>query len=206
LVLEEARMTKPIPTVLSAVFVLALFMTPELPALAAGGGGGGGDPSVDNMRPTPPPPAAKPQPGVRSSHRGKKAPDKQSLFEDPAFAKGYRDAYATIYERHDYAGAIDQLRALGQDDFANVANLIGYSYRKLGDYRLSQVWYERALKSDPNHVLTWQYYGLWQIEQGNREQAQYHLSRIAAICGTDCEHYRSLAAALAQPPGTGLVY
>jgi len=76
-----------------------------------------------------------------------------------------------------------QLKALGHDDFANVANLIGYSYRKLGDYKLSQLWYERALKSDPNHVLTWNYYGLWQIEQGNRDQALYHLSRIGAICG-----------------------
>jgi tetratricopeptide (TPR) repeat protein len=88
----------------------------------------------------------------------------------------------------------------------NVANLIGYSYRKLGDYKLSQVWYERALKADPNHVLTWNYYGLWQIEQGNREQAEYHLSRIAAICGTDCAEYRSLAEALEKPPGTSLVY
>jgi tetratricopeptide (TPR) repeat protein len=114
--------------------------------------------------------------------------------------------YATIYERNDYAAAIEQLKALGHDDHPNVANLIGYSYRKLGDYKLSQVWYERALKADPNHVLTWQYYGLWQIEQGNRDQAQYHLSRIAAICGTDCEEYRSLAAALEKPPGTGLVY
>jgi tetratricopeptide (TPR) repeat protein len=51
------------------------------------------------------------------------------------------------------------LKALGHDDHPNVANLIGYSYRKLGDYKLSQVWYERALKADPNHVLTWQYYG-----------------------------------------------
>ena len=33
----------------------------------------------------------------------------------------------------------DQLKALGHDDYANVANLIGYSYRKLGDYKLSQV-------------------------------------------------------------------
>ena len=98
------------------------------------------------------------------------------------------------------------MKALGHDDFANVANLVGYSYRKLGDYRLSQVWYERALKADPNHVLTWQYYGLWQIEQGNRETAQYHLSRIAAICGTGCDEYRSLAAALDKPPGAGLVY
>ena len=194
-------MTKPISAVFSVIFLLALFASPGVPTWAAGGGGGG----EDNMRPAPQPPT-KSEPNARSSHRGKKAPDKQSLFDDPAFARGYRDAYATIYDRHDYAEAIEQLRALGHDDFANVANLIGYSYRKLGDYRASQVWYERALKSDPNHVLTWNYYGLWQIEQGNRDQAQYHLSRIAAICGTGCDEYRTLAAALEQPPGTTLVY
>src|ERR1700760_1212107 len=123
-----------------------------------------------------------------------------------AFADGYRAAYATIYDRHDYAAAIEQLKALGHDDSAAVANLIGYSYRKLGDYKVSQIWYERALKADPNHVKTWQYYGLWQVEQGNRDQAQYHLSRIAALSGTASEEYRSLAAALEKPPGTGLVY
>ena len=84
--------------------------------------------------------------------------------------------------------------------------MIGYSYRKLGNYQVSQLWYERALKADPSHVKTWQYYGLWQLEQGNREQAQYHLSRIAALAGTSSEEYRSLAAALDKPPGTGLVY
>ena len=123
-----------------------------------------------------------------------------------AFADGYRAAYATIYDRHDYAAAIEQLKALGHDDSAAVANLIGYSYRKLGDYKVSQIWYERALKADPNHVKTWQYYGLWQVEQGNRDQAQYHLNRIAAISGTASEEYKSLAAALEKPPGTGLVY
>ena len=129
-----------------------------------------------------------------------------SLFDEPALAHGYRAAYSTIYHRNHHASAIEQLKALGHDDDPNVANLIGYSYRKLGDYKLSQAWYERALKADPNHVPTWQYYGLWQIEQGNRDQAQYHLSRIAAICGTDCAEYRSLAEALEKPPGTGLVY
>lgn len=127
-------------------------------------------------------------------------------IENTAFAKGYRAAYATIYDRNDYASAIGQLKALGHDDIAAVANLIGYSYRKLGDYKVSQIWYERALKTDPNHVKTWQYYGLWQVEQGNRDQAQYHLKRIAALAGTDSEEYRSLAAALEKPPGTGLVY
>ena len=181
---------------------LALFSTaliassPSVPAFAAGGGG---DPPSAN------PPPADSRSGAKPSKAKKKA-NKQSSIEDDAFRKGYKAAHATIYQRGDYAGAIDQLKALRHDDNAGVANLIGYSYRKLGDYKLSQAWYERALKADPNHVLTWQYYGLWQIEQGNRDQASYHLARIAAICGTGCEEYRSLAAALETAPGTGLVY
>ena len=136
----------------------------------------------------------------------KKTSEARPGSEDAAFKNGYRAAYATIYDRGEYAAAIGQLKALGHDDSAAVANLIGYSYRKLGDYKVSQVWYERALQADPNHVKTWQYYGLWQVEQGNRDQAQYHLNRIAALAGTGSEEYRSLAAALEKPPGTGLVY
>jgi len=190
-----------------ASFSMALIAAPSLiPAFAAGGGGGpGADPTVTEPPASSPTSSSPKQPNARTAPKVKKT-SKQSSFDDPAFSGGYRAAYATIYQRNDYAAAIDQLKALGHDDHPNVANLIGYSYRKLGDYKLSQVWYERALKADPNHVLTWQYYGLWQIEQGNRDQAQYHLNRIASICGTDCEEYRSLAAALEKPPGTGLVY
>jgi tetratricopeptide (TPR) repeat protein len=147
-----------------------------------------------------------PPPSDGGSKAKKKKHDKSSSIDDPRFLAGYHTAYATIYDRHDYAAAIEQLKALGQDDRADVANLIGYSYRKLGDYKVSQVWYERALKADPSHVRTWQYYGLWQLEQGNREQAEYHLNKIASLAGTDSAEYRSLAAALEKPPGTGLVY
>jgi tetratricopeptide (TPR) repeat protein len=150
----------------------------------------GGDP--------PPPPASE-------ASKGKK-PGKRSSIDDPKSLAGYRSAYTAIYDRNDYAGAIDQLKALGRDDAAPVANLIGYAYRKLGDYKVSQIWYERALKADPAHVKTWQYYGLWQVEQGNRESAQYHLNRIAALAGTSSEEYRALAVALEKPPGTGLIY
>ena len=145
-------------------------------------------------------------PPSSSKSKKKKTSEVTPSIQDAAFAKGYRAAYATIYQGNDYAAAIEQLKALGHDDSAAVANLIGYSYRKLGDYKVSQIWYERALKADPNHVKTWQYYGLWQVEQGNRDQAQYHLSRIAALAGTGSEEYRSLAAALEKAPGTGLVY
>ena len=171
-----------------AMFSLALVAAPLLSAAYAAGG--------DN--PAPPPPS--------DSSKDKKKNDKSSSIDDPTFLAGYRTAYTTIYDRSDYAAAIEQLKALGHDDRADVANLIGYSYRKLGDYKLSQIWYERALKADPNHVRTWQYYGLWQLEQGNRDQAEYHLNRIAQLAGTDSAEYRSLAAALEKPPGTGLVY
>ena len=147
-----------------------------------------------------------PAPSTDSNKDKKKKSDKSSTISDPKFLEGYRTAYATIYDRHDYASAIAQLKALGHEDVADVSNLIGYSYRKLGDYKVSQAYYERALQADPNHVRTWQYYGLWQLEQGNRESAQFHLGRIKQICGTDCAEYKSLAMALDQPPGTGLVY
>ena len=170
-----------------AILSLALATAPVVTAVYA---------NPDSDAPAPPP-------------KGKKKKGSEVIrpsSEQTAFADGYRAAYTTIYDRHDYAAAIEQLKALGHDDVAAVANLIGYSYRKLGDYKVSQVWYERALKADPNHVKTWQYYGLWQVEQGNRDQAQYHLNRIAQLVGTSSEEYRSLAAALEKPPGTGLVY
>ena len=111
-----------------AMFSMALVAVPLLtPAHAAGG---------DN-----------PAPPASDSGKEKKKGDKSSSIDDTAFIRGYRTAYATIYDRYDYASAIDQLKALGHDDRADVANLIGYSYRKLGDYKVSQVWYERALKA-----------------------------------------------------------
>ncbi|OAF06000.1 hypothetical protein AYJ54_20100 [Bradyrhizobium centrolobii] len=142
----------------------------------------------------------------KSDSSGKKSKKKSSSVSDPKFLAAYRTAYTTIYDRHDYTSAIDQLKSLERDDVADVANLIGYSYRKLGDYQQSKTYYELALKDDPNHVRTWQYYGLWQLEQGNREQAQYHLNKIASLAGTDSAEYRSLAAALDKPTGATLVY
>ncbi len=166
------------------LLVSAFVVTPTLNlALAAG-----------SDTPSPPPASDT----KSKAPKEKKKSEKKSSLEDPAFLQGYRAAYATIYENNDYAAAIPQLKALGQDDRADVANLIGYSYRKLGNYELASVWYERALKADPSHVRTWQYYGLWQVEQGNREQAKYHLAKIETLAGRDSAEYQSLASALAS--------
>jgi tetratricopeptide (TPR) repeat protein len=131
---------------------------------------------------TPPPPP---------SDSGKRKPKDNKSFLD-----GYKRAYAAIYQQHDYAAGIAQLKALKRSDHADVANLIGYANRKLGNYEESKIWYEAALRVDPSHVRTWQYYGLWRLEQGSPAQAQIHLDRIAALCGTSCPEYRSLAEAI----------
>ena len=181
-------MNKPATRLLTlAMFSFALVAAPLLSTAHAAGG--------DN-----------PSPPASDSGKDKKGKKKGTELRPGIEDNGYRSAYAAIYDRGEYASAIEQLKALHRDDSAPVANLIGYSYRKLGDYDQSRVWYEAALKSDPNHVRTWQYYGLWQVEQGNRDQAQYHLNRIAQLAGTDSAEYRSLAAALEKPPGIGLVY
>jgi len=176
------------PTMKQAFLALVLSAAVMAPALNSALAAGSDTPS------TPPPPPASDTKAPPKDTKG----DKKSSVDDPAFLKGYRAAYATIYENNDYAAAIPQLEALGQSDRADVANLIGYSYRKLGNYQLASVWYERALKADPNHVRTWQYYGLWQVEQGNREQAKYHLAKIEALAGAGSIEYRSLATALAN--------
>ena len=66
----------------------------------------------------PPPPQKK-----------KKSSEARPGIEQTAFADGYRAAYATIYDRHDYSSAITQLKALGRDDTAALARFDRTLYR-----------------------------------------------------------------------------
>src|SRR5437764_14808266 len=69
----------------------------------------------------------------------KKTSEVRPGSEDAAFKNGYRAAYAAIYDRGEYAAAIGQLKALGHDDRAAVANLSCYADRKLREHAGSQV-------------------------------------------------------------------
>jgi tetratricopeptide (TPR) repeat protein len=142
-------------------------------------------------------PATQPaQPGTHKAHAKKpKKPQKTGSTED--FFAGYHKAYALIYDKSDYAGGIAVLRTLGYDDNADVATLIGYASRKLGRYDDAKYWYDKALAADPNHVLTWSYYGMWQAEQGNVLKAKDDLEKVRTLCGnTDCPAYTALKAVI----------
>ncbi len=117
-------------------------------------------------------------------------PQQQQAYEK--FLRGYRNARLIILAGN-YPGGLAAMHALGHDEHPDVANYIGYAYRKMGDFHDSKIWYEKALAADPNHVRTWSYYGMWQMEQGNRLKALDDLQTVKLICGnTDCEAYRQL--------------
>jgi tetratricopeptide (TPR) repeat protein len=108
------------------------------------------------------------------------------------FLREYRAARQLILDGQ-YEAGIAAMHALSRDDHPDVANYIGYANRKMGNYDQSKIWYEAALKADPSHVRTWSYYGMWQMEQGNRLKALEDLQKVQLICGnTTCEEYRQL--------------
>ncbi|MGH6789669.1 MAG: tetratricopeptide repeat protein [Pseudolabrys sp.] len=108
------------------------------------------------------------------------------------FLRDYRAARMLIVSGQ-YEAGIAAMHALGHDEHPDVANYIGYADRKMGKYDESKYWYEKALAADPDHVRTWSYYGMWQMEQGNRLKAEDFLAKVKLICGnTSCKEYREL--------------
>jgi tetratricopeptide (TPR) repeat protein len=151
--------------------------------------------AVDSVSPMADPPKTQtkaPTTDTKAAKK-KKAPKKEDKKSEHQFIDGYKAAHAMIYKRHEYVAAIDKLKSLGHDDNADVANLIGYSSRKLGRYDDSKLWYERALAADPAHTVTWSYYGMWHAEQGNKLKAKEYLTKVASLCGnTTCREYKML--------------
>src|SRR3954451_18292914 len=150
-------------------------------ALAAGGSGG----PPDSRDPNP----IKKESAEPRSKTGQKA--KKERKSEQEFRDGYMLAFQLV-QAEQYDAAFAAFKELDADHVPDIANYLGYTARKLGDYELSKVWYERALASDPKHVRTWQYYGMWQVEQGNRLKAADFLENIRLICGTECREYQDL--------------
>jgi len=169
-------------SILIAASAFALAVT--LPALA-----------VDSPSPMADKPKAETSSKAKAAKK-KKATTKEKKSEQQ-FIDGYKAAHAMIYKQHHYAAAIDKLKSLGRDDNADVANLIGYSSRKLGRYEDSKAWYERALAADPAHTVTWSYYGMWHAEQGNLLKAREYLAKVETLCGTKCREYTELKGVIA---------
>jgi tetratricopeptide (TPR) repeat protein len=146
----------------------------------------GAAPALADSTPSPAPPAP-----TTTTPSDTKSNTKKKKTSEQQFMNGYKLAYDMI-QSGSYEAGIAALRQLDEDDHPDVANYIGFASRKLGRYDDAKVWYERALAADPNHVRTWQYYGMWHVEQGNMLKAADHLEKINLLCGTSCKEYVDL--------------
>jgi tetratricopeptide (TPR) repeat protein len=132
----------------------------------------------------------------KKDKKGSAIEEQQRQLAHEQFLRGYRAAREMILAG-DYKSGIAALHALGHDEHPDVANYIGYANRKLGNYDQSKIWYEAALKADPNHTRTWSYFGMWHMEQGNRLMANDYLAKVNVLCGNStCEEYRQLKAVI----------
>ena len=117
------------------------------------------------------------------------------------------------FERQDWQGVIDQMtKVLARRPWRdNAHNLMGYAYRKLGDYDRAIQHYQQALDLNPYHRGALEYLGEAYLELGCVDRAQTTLDRLAAVCKrtTDgppqeamCEEWQDLKTAIEAPRQT----
>jgi tetratricopeptide (TPR) repeat protein len=96
-----------------------------------------------------------------------------------------------------YREALGSLQAVRNQNDAMVLTMIGYATRKLGDVNAGIAYYQRALSIEPDNVNTREYLGEGYVSLGRLDLAQGELDRIEKLCGTECDQYIDLAAAMA---------
>lgn len=98
----------------------------------------------------------------------------------------------------DYQKAIALLKKVDQAfaENADVLNLLGYSYRKIGDFPVSLKYYQRALKVNPNHRGANEYLGELYLQTGKLAKAQERLAVLDKECIFGCDEYDQLKEAI----------
>ena len=99
-----------------------------------------------------------------------------------------------------YDNALDALEAVKDKNDSMVLTMIGYSKRKSGHFDEGMAYYAKALAINPNNANTREYLGEAYAEKGQVDLAKAELVKVEALCGTECEQYRDLAAAIAGKP------
>jgi Flp pilus assembly protein TadD len=81
---------------------------------------------------------------------------------------------------------------------ADVLNLLGFSYRKLGEFEQSLTYYQRALTLEPQHRGANEYLGELYLQMGDLPKAEERLARLDRICTFGCEEYSDLKKAIKE--------
>ena len=113
---------------------------------------------------------------------------------DPNYVEGKK-----ALQSQDWKKAVDLLskavQAIPND--SNAHNLLGYAYRKTGNFDASFAQYKEALRLDPSNKHAHEYIGEAYLLTGNLLIAEQHLADLQKICSPiPCEEYKELKLAV----------
>jgi Flp pilus assembly protein TadD len=98
-----------------------------------------------------------------------------------------------------YEEALAMLDTVKDQNNAEWLNYRGYATRKLGRTDEGISYYLQSVKLDPQYAKVREYLGEAYVIKGELNLAKEQLTTIKAICGTGCEEYQDLNAAILDP-------
>ena len=169
---------------LTLIITLLLAITPSANAANTGGGSAPAPAPVATPTPTPTPTQAAPTP-------------------TPAAAKSVNTELAkvtTLLNAKNFKQALADLKIIDSEfkNNADVNNLLGYSSRKLKQYKPAATYYEKALKINPNHLGALEYQGELFVLTNKVSAAKRNLAKLEKLCGIKCGEYLDLKKAIGK--------
>ena len=121
----------------------------------------------------------------------------------PAAAKSVNTELAkvtTLLNANNFKQALADLKIIDSEfkNNADVNNLLGYSSRKLKQYKPAATYYEKALKLNPNHLGALEYQGELFVLTNKVSAAKKNLVKLEKLCGLKCGEYLDLKKAIGK--------
>lgn len=173
---------------------LAVLVALSLPALASGGGGtssGGSGSSSGGGNDSPTAHGCKKGQVWNAKTSKCVAAQSGALPDEQLYQQG-----RALAKEAQYDWAIQVLSTIQDQQDPRVLNYLGYSNRKAGRLEIGITYYDKALAIDPNFNLAREYLGEGYLAAGRVDLAMNQLAAIAKSCGTNCEEYKELNAAI----------
>ena len=169
---------------ITLIITLLLALTPSANAANTGGGSAPAPAPVVAPTPTPTPTTVAPTP-------------------TPIAAKSVNSELAkvtTLLNANNFKQALSDLKVIDSEfkNNADVNNLLGYSSRKLKQYKPAATYYEKALKLDPNHLGALEYQGELFVLTNKVSAAKKNLVKLEKLCGLKCGEYLDLKKAIGK--------
>ena len=173
---------------LTVIITLLLALTPVANAANTGGGSAPAPAPVATPTPTPTP---------------SPTPAQAAPTPTPAAVKSVNTELAkvtTLLNANNFKQALSDLKVIDLEfkNNADVNNLLGYSSRKLKQYKPAAIYYEKALKLNPNHLGALEYQGELFVLTNKIAAAKKNLLKLEKLCGLKCGEYLDLKKAIGK--------